>query len=524
MKRKYLRFILLLPLFVFFSCASVPKTESPSLPQESSVASDNDSEINENPTSEENTELQGENVDIQNESTSPENEETSLNSPEDTDEEAISNLIEEIVIPDQLEELPEIESPEEEPEITDNIEIEPEVQEAENFENEKIILTTESTEEETEAEEKADISEVEQKEEITETMEKTDEIEKENSIDEAVSEENMQNQAELEEAEEIIPEKNEITPSRSITIGKNQTIDIYYPGKGWIYQGCIDEEGNIDSRNKYFVFGGRKLGGQDQCFMLRSRVPGKYLLHFYKNDILTGSYIDDYLEVIVENRISDSAEHITVPKYEEIVPPKVTITHEKVKEERKRQKEALKTEQIESNNTQPTEENEKKSSKSASVTNLKSESQEKVSTTIQTSESSPEESAPVESKENQPSSEKKESKTEIAKKSSEETYTEEKLESLNEEKLLELAQKFYDQKDFQNALKTINKFFDKASNNLDKGLYLQGQILEEKSPVQNIKDAVESYELLVKKYPASKLWDKANKRSIYLRRFYINIR
>ena len=111
-----------------------------------------------------------------------------------------------------------------------------------------------------------------------------------------------------------------------------------------------------------------------------------------------------------------------------------------------------------------------------------------------------------------------------AKNESELSFSEEKLDSMNEDKLLELAQKLYESKNFENALKAINTFFDKASKNLDKGLYLQGQILEEKSSVQNIKDAVESYELLVKNYPASKYWEKAKKRSIYLRRFYINIR
>ena len=105
-------------------------------------------------------------------------------------------------------------------------------------------------------------------------------------------------------------------PSRSMTVKRNQLIDVVYPGKGWIYQENIDEEGNSDVRNKNFIFGGRKLGGENQSFTLRSRVPGKFLLHFYKNDTLTGNYIDDYLEVIVTDEAADSsAGHITAPSY-----------------------------------------------------------------------------------------------------------------------------------------------------------------------------------------------------------------
>ena len=64
----------------------------------------------------------------------------------------------------------------------------------------------------------------------------------------------------------------------------------------------------------------------------------------------------------------------------------------------------------------------------------------------------------------------------------------------------------------------------KAVSKIDEGLFLQGQILESKSDVQNIKGAIDSYELIVKSYPASAYWTQANKRTIFLKRFYINIR
>ena len=334
----------------------------------------------------------------------------------------------------------------------------------------------------------------------------------------------------IENEEQEETESNDSpVPSRSLTIGKNQFIDIVYPGKGWIYQGNIDSDGKIDSKNKNFIFGGRKLGGKDQSFTLRSRQPGKYLLHFYKDDVLTGSYIDDYLEVIVEDKPAETTEHITAPSYSEIVPPKVTTTAEKVQEQQKKQleEERIKNEQNEesadyNSKTRGTKVN-SKSENSTKITNVTNEKDEQVSTTVQITESAPSPAdpvvkAPVERNTSKaPAADDKNIDVET-------DYSDAQLEKLDEDSLLEKAQKLYEAKNFENALRTVTKFLEKASTNMDKGLFLQGQILEEKSSVQNIKDAVESYDLLVKKHPESSLSDKAKRRSIYLKRFYINIR
>lgn len=311
-------------------------------------------------------------------------------------------------------------------------------------------------------------------------------------------------------------------PSRSITIQKNQFIDIIYPGKGWIYQGNIDEEGLIDTKNRNFVFGGRKLGGKDTAFTLRSRNSGTFILHFFKNDTLTGNYIDDYLEVIVQNKTINSTEHIVVPDYASIVPPQASITAEKIKEEQKQKK-------IQEELNRKTEEETKKISEkptSAPAKNQQPQSgtiDSSIDTVIQTTESAPGANAP--SVKTERKTEKKEEQKKSSSPAKEMAESEDaNLENKTAEQLLESAQKHYDKKEYPMAYSAITKFFDKASSRLDEGLYLQGQILEEKSPVQNIKDAIESYDLVVKNYPSSSLWDKANKRSIFLKRFYINIR
>lgn len=334
--------------------------------------------------------------------------------------------------------------------------------------------------------------------------------------------------------EEIQPENDASQesqkPSRSVKIKKNQSIDIVYPGKGWIYQGNIDENGNIDARNRNFIFGGRKLGGKDTSFTLRSRNPGTYLLHFFKNDVLTGEYIDDFLEVTVENETASSAEHVTAPDYAEVVPPKFTITADNAKNPK-----------IEKSAEKPAESGNLSGQKNASEPQLKNEKKSetensKIDTIIQTSKSEAEKNSPAADKTENSSgndfSEKKESANSAPKEtnaaaensgnSAENSSS--SLENMSQDELLELAQKYYSDKKYQQAFSAISKFFDKATARLDEGLFLQGQILEEKSPVQNIKSAIESYDLVVNNYPSSSLWEKANKRSIFLKRFYINIR
>ena len=114
-------------------------------------------------------------------------------------------------------------------------------------------------------------------------------------------------------------EKPAPAASRAMTIKNNQFVDIIYPGSGWIYLG---EEGSGD----HFIFQGRKLGNGETTFSLRSKEPGTALLHFYKNDILTGNYIDDYIEISIGEKSAADGVHVTAPSYAEVVPPKFDRT------------------------------------------------------------------------------------------------------------------------------------------------------------------------------------------------------
>ncbi|MEE1058134.1 MAG: hypothetical protein U0K92_02000 [Treponema sp.] len=551
----FFNILFILNIFVIISCASTPKQEE--LPEEKVLDVLNDSNEIENTQNDtlaedvnseaaddkeiENTEIK---VTEQNTNTEEENgissNETSLN-----EYSSLEEKIEEDILP----ELPPLEEEQLETQIdndisTPSIQEEPQIQQTNNQNEikdnnseqtkETDNLTTEDsnietnksdTTESTESSVSAPTSELEDNSndktvENTQTTIIQDETnETANTDNENINteqtNEDFQNTAnsqleetnQIEESLEDDTTENEIVnkkikPSRSMTIKKNQYIDITYPGTGWIYLGQKDNK-------KDFTFFGRKLGGKDTSFTLRAKNPGTYLLHFYKNDPLTNSYIDDYLEVIVENKETSSTEHILAPNYATIVPPKVTITAETRKENKKQN--INKTVDENKNKQQKTQEEQTQNVAS------KKPIDSSVKTVIQTQDA-----------ENTNEISETSNTQNIIETKQEENNTQNKpnqnLDKLKESELLALAKKQFANKEHSNALFTLEKFFEKAVSKIDEGLFLQGQILESKSDVQNIKGAIDSYELIVKSYPASAYWTQANKRTIFLKRFYINIR
>lgn len=355
------------------------------------------------------------------------------------------------------------------PENSDSTEISSNVETTENADNEEIESATESPEnnDSENISSNVDTTEKDGNEEISSTAESPDNTERESL--------------------ENIPIVR--VPSRSMRIKKNQQIEVVYPGKGWIYQENIDENGNSDLRNKNFIFGGRKLGGQNQAFTLRARNAGTYLLHFFKSDALTESYIDDYLEVIVDDETTNSTTILTAPSYESVVPSKPK-DYMPPKIETEVDNAILPDVQDESMvlHDSPMENHQTVSDSSEILENdtVKSVGNENISS-----------SSPLHSE------------------------TDEQYSNID---FLANAKKLFDEKQFEKANDELQRFLNNSADRTDEALFLQGQILEAKSPIQNIKGAIDSYDLLIKNYPTSKFWNAANKRSIYLKRFYVEIR
>lgn len=299
----------------------------------------------------------------------------------------------------------------------------------------------------------------------------------------------------------------EITPSRKVTLKKMEYLDITYPGQGWIYMGITDG-------SKDLTYFGRKLGTENTKFTLQARNAGKKIVHFYKNDALSGQYIDDYIEVEILNQKGSNKTHIDAPEYKQPVPKKAK---EKINKDLAKNDEEISMETSESSLVQTT-------SNSSNVTDSNSVSSIENDSKIEKQTSAPKETKNEEGVLEQEEEGRGGERTSSSSSSSSIEKTEDKNSLTDSNTLLQEAQVLYNEKEYKLALEKINSFLESATSKRDLGLYLQGQILEAKSEVQNIKAAIEAYSTLTKNYPASKRWDDANKRMIYLKRFYLEVR
>lgn len=283
-------------------------------------------------------------------------------------------------------------------------------------------------------------------------------------------------------------------PSRTISIKNNQYLDINYPGSGWVYLGEVE-------RQNLLVFFGRKVNGDTTTFTLQSRKSGTAVLHFYKNDNLSGKYIDDYVEVSVNTDSATDNSHVTIPEYAKIVPPKP----------QKHQPSEI----TELENDQSDTENkiEYKPQPETKVNAKPSEPDLNIQTIIQNANNQNNEN-------NVDANNQYNSDSNILSPAVTQTMENNQVSG----DLLEAAQKAYNEKRFPDALSLVKKFLQDTSDRFDEGIFLEAQILEANSSVQNIKEAIKDYDTVIRNWPQSKCWKKSNERSIYLKRFYIDIR
>ena len=309
-------------------------------------------------------------------------------------------------------------------------------------------------------------------------------------------------------------------PSRDMKMQKNQFLEVSYPGSGWIYLGD-------DTGRESFSYMGRKIGSTETVFTLRSKLEGEALLHFYKNDALTGTVIDDYLKIIVQGK-STTNDRVKAPSYALVVPPKPQrkaavqtplVENTKISSA---SHETDKTPETQKTNITQNQEQKKPSiAKASAKDNLQDFNEESGSkTVIQNTQTKAE-------IEEDPDMFVGEAEVEDLMNPSE-TKSSENLIPSNElnssDQILELANKCFSEGKYKETLAHLDDFFEKATTRIDEGLFLKGRTLETPSEVRNIKEALDTYETIVNQYPQSIDWEKAKERVIYLKKFYFNIR
>ncbi|MBP5603542.1 MAG: hypothetical protein J6X78_12525 [Treponema sp.] len=292
-----------------------------------------------------------------------------------------------------------------------------------------------------------------------------------------------------DEQEEQTAEEIVIVPSRSVSLKKGETLSITYPGSGWIYMGSTSEYNNLASR-------GRKLGTTDTKYTLLAKEPGTQIHHFYKIDNLTGEYIDDYIEVTVLDKKGSASTIVEAPEYKEAVPKKPETPAKSIATKQKEAQESLEQQEKAQEQSQTTTTTQEKKPVTSSKTEKPVETEKSDDVVIVVDE---DDSIVV----------------------VEEEEEEEQIIDLSG--LIEEAQAAIKSKKYGDAYTALSKYLEYSTDGRDEALYLMGQILESDSKFRNIKEAVNTYQTLCDNYPASEYWDKANKRIIYLKRFYINI-
>ncbi|MDR2897212.1 MAG: hypothetical protein LBU99_00240 [Spirochaetaceae bacterium] len=297
-----------------------------------------------------------------------------------------------------------------------------------------------------------------------------------------------------------------VTPSRTVTVNPDQYLDILYPGSGWMYLGDIQ---GLDGMLYY----GRKLKDRDTLFSLRGKTPGTYILHFSRQDVISDSYVDDWLQVTVEGAPYKGTERIHAPLYIPAAPATAASGDNPVSETNAAVAElpAPAIPKAPPVNQETTAESAGSSTTLPLTTGVgeRAPSSTPVTSSAPAAASPAVPGAPVEVPNGVPPTEQNVGSSRG---------------QLSSAQLLTEAEAALIAGDSSKALDLLNQFFRTSVTNLDEGWFLRGQAYEENGSTRNIRRALDAYKTVVDAFPSSPRWREAQERITYINRFYFNIR
>ncbi len=97
-------------------------------------------------------------------------------------------------------------------------------------------------------------------------------------------------------------------PSRQITIPAGQTLEVWYPGSGWVFLGDASAQNGLGYEN-------RKLDRADTLFSFKALKPGTYILDFSRFDVLEDSFLQDSIAVTVSEQGTAKTGRVRAPDY-----------------------------------------------------------------------------------------------------------------------------------------------------------------------------------------------------------------
>ncbi|EMB21906.1 outer membrane protein assembly factor BamD [Treponema denticola] len=265
-------------------------------------------------------------------------------------------------------------------------------------------------------------------------------------------------------------ESKEEKASRSVKLYTGQRLEVVYPGEGWVYLG-------ESSAQKGIKYQQRKLQSGTSIFHFGAGDEGSYILNFSYFDVFSDNFISDSIAVHVEKAKTKLNNTVKAPDY------KGPINAQK--------------------ENKPDLKKENKYDEVLAGTPLKAESSSSAKKNENTKVYDTPDLVTV--------TEKSESKT-----------SGQDFKSAAE--MLDMIRGYISEGNAVSALNSAEDFFKNYSVNLDEALFLRGQAYELNGPNKNVKKALEAYQTLVKAYPESKFWDKADARIRYIKKFYIDIK
>lgn len=255
-------------------------------------------------------------------------------------------------------------------------------------------------------------------------------------------------------------------PSRKASLALGQTLEVWYPGSGWVYLGDVSAQNGLNYES-------RKLDKSDTIFTFRSLRAGDYILEFSRYDVLSDSYSSDLIAVTVTDDGSRKAGKVRAPDYRSAMPDAATAQ-----------------------TGQP----------QASSTTLREEPS-LLTSTVQAS------AAPQSSSVSQTVSAVKPAVAQAANGQS--------ASSSDAAALLAKAKASLSSGDAVTALSTLDSFFGLAVDSLDEGWFLRGQAYEANSASRDIRKALSAYQTLVSAFPESSRWNEADARIRYIKQYYL---
>jgi hypothetical protein len=270
----------------------------------------------------------------------------------------------------------------------------------------------------------------------------------------------------------VIKQDTPVTPSRSVTLSTGQTLEVWYPGSGWVFLGDSSAQNGL----KYET---RKMDKADTLFNFRALKAGSYLLEFSRYDVLKDAFSSDSLSVTVTDSSVRMTDSVRAPDYraETAAAPAVSLP--------------------------------------PAVPGVTPATIPVPATTTPVLANEPGLAAPS----SLPSSGAVTATLPVTSASVTALAA-----AGDPAAVLDQVRKALSSGNPSGALSILDQYFSTAVTSLDEAWFLRGQAYEANSPARDIRKALSAYETLVAAYPDSPLWKDADARIRYIKQFYFTIR